>query len=233
MSLTTLSTALKAALNHASPNQLADIFRAIKLGDVLRSLPVQLNKVAMDGAAGTNPYAIAAAQTVTLPEDAKAGLILFGKACAGSGTKGPLVPQVNSDTAPGTNLYCSVSPCGDLAFYATDAWTSVDVSYLPMKYDVQEVTLPTTSSNTTVTLPPSLGAALFVMEVEGMAGGTPAKKIVVLPGQTPSAGHASMAHDGKTVLVPTADAHTSVRVKYGVAPKVDVNALLEAVSIYF
>lgn len=231
MTINVLANAFKAALNTASAGQLADMFRAMKLGDVIRSLPVQLNDAALQAAA-TNPYAIAAAQTITLPDDCKAAVVLAAVARAGTGTKGPLTIAAPGNSAPGaTNILICGS--GDLCFHAADAYTAVDVFYLPIKGDLQEQILPVTSGNTTVTLPTTLGTAHIVLEAEGTAGGTPGKKIVDIPGGTPSAGHASMSFDGKTVLFAAGDSHTTARVKYAATAAVDINALLETLSNFF
>jgi len=153
-----------AALNGANPNQLAEVLRAIALGDVVRALPIPLNGFVLDGSvaggagvAATNPYVLAAAESITLPDDAKCGWLFGAYARAGTGTKAQLtvdnnVPEKFSGSEPAAG-HVAVAPSGDLLFNHVDAWTSVDVLYMPMKYAVMELSLPVASSVLTLPLP--------------------------------------------------------------------------------
>ena len=121
--------------NHVNPNQVSDMLRALKFGDVLRALPVRLF-----GKAPSLPLnEIAAVWTLALPDDAKAASVLRAYARAGSGTLGELTVDgvMGGATAAG---HIGVTQSGDLSFAAADAWTDVDVLYVPRYEDV--VTLP-------------------------------------------------------------------------------------------
>jgi hypothetical protein len=231
MTISVNASALKAALNSASPGVLADMFRAMGLGDFVRSMPTRLRNK-NPGAVATNPYVAAAAQCLTLPDDAKALFIYRAYARVGTGTAGPLTIDSADAYTANANPAAShivVGPTGDLLMHGADAWTSIDVVYLPEKYDIKESTLPVTAGNTTWTPPASFGEVLSVLEVEAILP-TDTKLIVDPPGTAPAAGHAALDLAKATVQFHAADAVTSARVKYAVASAIDVDALLEAVS---
>ncbi len=224
------TTTLVIAMNGALPAQLADAFRAIGIGSVVRALRTQLRNKSPN-AAPANPY-VGSGQVLTLPDDAKADTIGRAYARAGTGTKGPLTIVASDSYAgdPGAHSIV-ITPTGDLEFHAADAYTSVDVAYEPMKYDIKEVTIPVLASG--VTPLPAADVAngiVFIAECEGNPGiAGDANLIVDLPGTAAAGSHASLDL-GKANLVTHAGDFTQARVKYGVASKIDVDALLEAPS---
>lgn len=227
MTISTVATALKAALNLMTPAQMADMLRSMQFGNMVRALPTYLFKQAVSIAAA-NPYIVATAQSITLPDDAKGLVILYAIGRAGAGTLGtPLIVDTTAGTAPAAG-HIKLSPTGDILLNAADAFTSIDILYVPQKYDTQEFTLPVTTN--VLTLPAPLGAAAALLEVEGLVGTAAGKKIVDMPGTAPAAGHAALNALGTTVAFQATDAITSARVKYGTIPATDINALLETVS---
>jgi len=235
MTISTNAAGGVAALNAANLNQLAEALRAMGFGSVVRSMPTQRRSVALDGAAGTNKYVVAAAQSITLPEDAKCGYLLAAYARAGTGTKGVLTidhntPEASGDAQPAAG-HIDVAGSGDLLFHAADAWTKVDFLYIPAKYDVQELTLLVASN--ALTLPTSLGDAVSLLEVESMAGTLTGKLIIDVVGTAVATGHAAFSLDKLTVNFAGADAVTSARVKFGTKPKIDLESFLETAQNYF
>lgn len=223
MSLTSSPTSLKARLDAANPNTLPSNLQTLKIGSVLAAIPTTLRKKA----AVASPYALAAELVVALPEDAKACSIFSAYARAGAGTLGPLTV-----VAPGTTPVAgqiAVAPSGDIATAAADAWTSLDVTYLPEKYDTMELTLPVVADTLVLPTPALTAGAVMLIEAESLAG-APGKKIVLAPGAVPAAGQAALALDKSTVAFAAADAVTSARVKIAIGASVDVQALLEGQS---
>jgi hypothetical protein len=220
--LTDVATSLKHALNRANPNTLASNLASIALGDVLRSLPTQLRAVAPV----LDPYGPASNTSIVLPDDAKAAVIFRAFARAGTATSVELTVEATAVSV--STGQCCVSPDGNIIFYAADAWTSVDVLYLPAHQRVIEVTLPVVSG--VVTLPVGVGVACELLEAQ-RADTSTANLIVALPAATnTTTGSAHLNLLKTTVLLDSADSATSVRLKLGVVNKVDVNALLEAAS---
>jgi hypothetical protein len=187
-------------------------------------------------APAVDPYGAGSNSSLFLPDDAKAATILKAYARAGTGTLGELTP-VAANTAP-TAGQVSVAADGNVLFYATDAWTSVDVEYQPEIQDTVEATLPCASG--VVTLPAGLinpsgataGYAVTLMEAQ-RADTSTAQLIVTKPAATnTTTGTACFDFAKAHVLLDSADGATSVRVKLGIKSAVDLNALLEAASTF-
>jgi hypothetical protein len=201
---------------------------------------------------GTGPSAGAVSPGANLlgqlPDDAKALTVLRATAIAGTSTPGSLVVdlQATNDTnfaTGGTGPaegHIGVSPSGDIVTNATDAWTAVDVTYVPDSYDVVELQLPVVAATGVCTIPaaftaPAAGASgppIFAMEIESLAGTTTGKFAVLLPSASlPGSTKQANLNAAKTeVLFKESDAVTSCRVKLALAKAVNVNALLEATA---
>jgi hypothetical protein len=224
MSLTTLATSLKNALNRAQPGSLPSMLQSILLGDVVRRQQTQLRAVAPT----LDPYGPASNTTVVLPDDAKCASIRKAYARAGTGTVGELtIEALGASLSAGQ---CAPSIDGNIIFDSADAWTSVDVLYDVQHIHVLEATLPVASG--VVTLPAGLGVACELLEVQRNDTST-ANLIVAAPAaanSTTGTAHFNLAKT--TVLLDSADSATSVRVKLGVVDPVDVNKALEAASTF-
>ncbi len=224
MAITSNPTSLKEEFNKANPNTVPSALQTLKAGSLLTALPTTLRKKA----AVTSPYAPAATLVVALPEDAKANRIFSAYARAGAGTPAALTIVANG--AVPVAGQASVAGDGDVLTAAADAWTSIDVVYLPEKYDVQEYTLPVVANVLTLPAQATAPGAVLLVEAEALTGGAVGKKIVNIPGTAPAAGNAALSAALTTVAFNAADAVTSARVKIGVGSSVDVQALLEAQS---
>lgn len=214
---------LKMELDCGVPGRVADALRMAKLGTRLRSFSTSLYRQAP---ALGNPYDGTAVPVITLPDDAKAQTI--GRVYARAGTAGTGEMTV---VAPGATLasgQVQVTPSGNIAFLAADAITDVDVDYKPLRADV--VTFVGSPASGVIALPTqitSLGA-IVIIEAEATAGGAGGKLRVLAPGSgTPATGQCRLSVNKATVLVYAADGATSVRLKLGIVPKIDENAMLE------
>lgn len=235
MTINISTSAGKASLDTAPAGQIADLLRAMSFGHFVRAMPARLVGL-VPVAATVNPYVNASAQSVPLPDDAKAAFIFRAYGRAGSGTLAALTIDTPDPTGAAANPsagHIAFSPNGDIVVNAGDAWTALDVLYMPEKYDVVELTLPVGSSNTTLVLPTSLPPVLFLMEAEGTAP-TDAKLIVDAAGTpTPGAGHAALDAGKLNVIFHGATGYTQARVKLAVAASLDLNAFLESTSNFF
>jgi len=212
---------LKEAINRAQLGTLADAFRKLGIGDILRALPTQLIGVAP---ATGNLYVGSPMHVITLPTDAKAIACLAVYARAGGGTLGPLV--ANTHTAPDAGSYF-VNPTGDIEFAVADAWTKLDLVYFPAKVDRYEMTLPVAANTATLQAAYTAKGVQLAMQIESLAGTLVSKMIVDPPGTAPATGHAALNLAKTTIAFNAADVVTSCRVLLGVGPAIDVNALLE------
>ena len=224
MSLTTLTNSFKSILNKANPVSLASMLQALLLGDVIRRTQTQLRATVP----AADPNGPASNVSIVLPDDAKCASIVRAYARSGSGTVGELtVEPLGASLSAGQ---CAPSIDGNIIFYAADAWTSVDVLYNVHHLHVVEVTLPVVSGS--VTLPTGVGVACKLLEVQ-RADTSTVNQVVTAPSATNSSTGTACFNLAKTkVLLDSADAATSVRIKVGVVDPVDVNALLESASNY-
>lgn len=217
---------LKDKLNDANLNQLADMFRALRFGDILRALPVKRYKAVPNNAPADM---IAAVDTLQLPDDAKAVRVLRAYARAGSGTLGELVVDAAPMTTATAAGHVNVTESGDVSFADADAWTFVDVEYMPEKLTVLEFTLPASAADT-FTIPTAPGIPVRLMAAESMVGGVTGKFAVIAPSDSkPGATkQASFKLVKDKILTKASDAVTTLKFKVGYAPAVDADALLEA-----
>jgi hypothetical protein len=234
MALSTNPNALKKVLNNLNSNQdLPGNLNALDFGDILRGLRTTLRAKTVLGT-GINPYVAAAAQSIALPEGAKANSVITAYARAGGGTLGPLVVDA-PDGLTAAAGHIGVSPNGDLLFAAADAWTSVDVVYEPEKADVIEIVVPVIPGTGIGLLPQSLASVkagvVSLLEAESLAGALVSKMHVVAPANgAPATTLVNLDLAKLNVRFAVADAVTSARLKLSVTCAVDVDALLEAAS---
>lgn len=227
--ITTLANSLKNALNRANLQSLTALLSTIAFGNVVRVFTTSLRGNKPVAAGASNPYVVqSGAQSLILPEDAKAMAIRYAYARTGSGTQGLLTVDATAASAPAAG-HVKISPNGDIMFAAADAWTSVDVVYEPEKQDVQEFTGLGVASNA-LTLPTAPGLAVMLLEVESLAGTHTGKFAVIAPGGSPSTLQACLSADKTQVLFASADAVTSARVKVGFVSAVDLDAALEGAA---
>lgn len=230
MSITSLATSLKQALNRAQPGSIGSMLYQLAFGDVVRSMKTFLRGKTPLAAGTANPYVVqTGANSLALPEDAKALTILAAYARAGTGTKGPLTIDADNSTAPAAG-HVKISPNGDILLNSTDAFTSVDVTYEPDKGDVVELVLPVVTG--VLTLPTQLGLAVRLLEAESLVGTHTGKFAVTVNADTNAVTLTAHLNLAKTTVVfdNADDAVTSARVKYLVASAKDTDALLEAAS---
>lgn len=239
MSLTQQANANKLLLDQANPSALATLLQRAKLGTILRALPVRL----WQAKPVANPYDLATNQAFVLPDDCKAASIVAAYGRVGGVTAGPLTIAAYSASAPHPATgEISVSPNGNVVLLAADAWTQVDVLYIPEKLDVVELTVPVVTNAIDLTKIPQVVATIngsanqslvhLLMEAE-ITVGTVTGKCIIDP---PEASVATSQHAGlnlakSSVQFKASDAATTARVKLGFTPAFDLNAFLEAVGV--
>lgn len=224
MTINENANSLKNVLNMANPNQLADIFRQLGLGDILRSETTTLRKKAPVASS----YQLNTLQAFVLPDDAKARVISRAYARAGGVTLGELAVQTYGTTP--TTGQIAVAPNGDIVVLASDAWTSVDIVYAPEKCDPVEIVVPVASNVATLPAQVTTPGVVMLCEAEVLAGTSLGAKIVLVPGSSPSAGQCRLNLAKTQVAFNSGDAVTSVRLKLQVCSAIDVDALLTAQS---
>lgn len=212
---------LKMELDVAQPNRLPDALRMAKIGTRLRSYVTRIYRVAP----AVSSYVLATLWSVPLPEDAKASTISRAYARAGTAGTGEMT-VVAANVTPATGQI-AVAPNGDIVTLAADAITDLDIEYTPLRADV--VTIIGTPASGSIAIPTSITqyGALVLMEAETLAGGAGGKLKVIAPGAAAPATTQARLNVAKTaVLVLAGDGATSVRLKLGIVPKVDENAML-------
>jgi len=168
----------------------------------------------------------ASSNTIVLPENAKAAVILRCYATAGT-TTGYLTP---TDLATPTTGLVGISATGNILFASADAVTAAEVLYLTHEGVVWEDTIAVSSNSGTL-----LGAreAFLLLSATQLAGTRTGTTTVVARAATPSTGQAALGVTGKTVAFASADAVTSALVKYVSLPAIPAcSALLTADKNY-
>jgi len=219
-----MSETNQQALNRADLNALADLLRKLGFGDILASLPTALRRstATADVYSGASP-AIDAQQ-------APARTILGAYARSGAGAVGPLSVVATVPPAAGE---ISIAPNGSIITAAADAWTSVDVAFIPDKGDVLEV-IGNVVANV-LTLPQNAlnAGPVRLLEAEALVGTSTGKKFCAAIGAAPAAGEAALNTALTQVAFNGGDAVTSARVKLLVCSEKDVSALLAAINTSF
>ncbi len=224
--MTVLEQSLKNRLNEGSNNEFPEMFRRVKLGNVMRAMNTHLwSKVPSAGGAAN--YQLATLQRIALPDDAKAESIVTAfsrSATAGSGRLVVALP----DVTPGSGEI-AVAPNGDLVVLAADAHLLVDVVYTPRKYDLLRVKLPVAVGLLTI---PARFQALALLEAKITAGTTLGNSIILKPAAgLPATTKAQLNIAKSQVQFNNAtDAPTEAEVLLAIVPDTDVDALLTAVS---
>lgn len=233
--------ALKNAIDNAKPETISDAFRTIALGDVLRD---QIPQVLRKQQPAADPSQLASVQSLgTVAKGAPAAIIMRARSWAGTATPQELAPQAYG-TAPAAGQI-AVAPNGDIVVNAADAWTDMDVTYIPERGDI--VTLPPLPVVAGVlTLPSNVlrsdGSRTVLLLVNATAtaigaGGISGAKAVVVPAGTqaapvlPATTQASLSIDGLTVEFNSAtDKVTQAQVTLLVVSAADLDTLLEQSS---
>lgn len=215
-----MSETKKESFNRADPNVLADMFRAFKLGNMIRALPTYLRK----STTALSSSVLATARVVSSQvQEAPAAQIMSAYARAGAGTPGALTVVATVPPAAGQ---ISISPNGAIITATADAWTDLDVAYTPDKGDIVSMTLPVAAN--TLTLPASVTAlgAVTLLSCTATAGTVTGAKIVIAAGSAPAATQSAFNAAKTTVLFNAADAVTQATVVLLVGSSVDVSELL-------
>jgi hypothetical protein len=220
-----MSETIKQSLNRADLNTLADQLRTLAFGDIVASLPTTLRT----SATATSTGNLAGARVVSEQDaDTPAAAVLYASARAGAGTPGVL-SVVAYGTLPVAGQI-AVAPNGRVVTAAADAWTDLDVVFVPEKGDIVEVTGTVTAN--VLTLPTNVTSvgACTLLSATAVTGGSVGAKIVDLPGAAAAAGEAALNAAKTTVVFAGADAVTSATVRLLVSSTVDVAALLASTS---
>lgn len=232
-----MAETIQQALNRADPNTIADMFRSLKIGDILRAQNVAIHQspTAVDptGAvlAATGRITPAQAENARAGIDsATSGTIIAAWGRVGAGAPGPLLPAAFPPAAG----QISVGPNGSIVTNPADAWTSMDVTYLVDPGDVVEVEGDVVPATGIMSLPISItgrGVKVLISAVALTGGAVGNKEVTINP--APAAGLASENPAKNAVLFAVADLVTKARVRLLIANAVDVNASLGSIDFVF
>lgn len=222
-----MAETIQQALNRADPNTIADLFRSLKIGDVIRALPTTIRRRTT---AASTSIAAAAFAVSGQAEEARANAIQSAYARAGAGAPGPLTVVAYPPAAPGD---VAIAPNGAVVTLAADAWTDVDVSYTVEKGDVVEVTANVTANVLTLPTNVTNPGVVTLIEAEALTGGSTGFKPIIAPGAAPAAGEANLDAPKALVQFDPADAVTKARVRLLINSSVDVSASLAGLDFVF
>lgn len=221
-----MTDTIKQSLDRANPNTLADILRALKFGNVMRWQPTA---VARSSSAASASVAAAAFTLSDQAEDARAVAVLGAYARAGAGALGALAVAAFPPAAGRV----AVAPNGSIALNAVDAYTDLDVHYVPAQGEVVELDGNVTANVFTLPVNVTTPGVILAIEVEALTGGATGQKVVLIPGAgAPAAGECRLNLAKTTVTFAVADAVTTARARLLVVPSVDVNELLGSDSAF-
>lgn len=196
-----MSRSARTILNEANPNKYPAGGQAVRAGDQLGVLP------------RTQSGVMAVANTVVLPETAKAARVLDAYSRAGAVT-GRFTPVV--DPTPLT-AQAGINANGDIVFLPADAVTDSEVQYAPVEGPVIEDLIDVAANVGTLL---QGRAASIILEVESLVGGATGVFTAVDRGTTPVAGEAAIQDVPTAIEFAAADAVTRARVRYIAQPGV-------------
>lgn len=198
------------ALNKADPNNLPDLLRYMRVGDLLSGHLTQFRDKQVP-AAKTNE--LATLHGLGLPYKSRATSILRAYGRTGTAGTGELAVQAFGATP--TSGQIAVSPSGDIVTLAADALTDVWVVYTPMPGEVIELpALPAPAGVLTLPTWVSDRGPIYLLEAEATAATNTGRKIVLANATTNTATtKAALSVDGTKVYFNTAtDVVTEARV---------------------
>ena len=222
----------KDTLNDANPTSLGSALQQVRLGDIIRSLPLKRYKLVPTAASAT---VIATTDTIILPDDAKCEKLLKVYVRTGSNSvTGALLCDEGAQTTTITTGHAARTEAGDIAFFATDALTLVDIYYMPAKMDVVTLDLPVVAGTGICALPTwvtAKGVHMVMGAVITAATNKGTCAVITPSASVPTTTLNVNLNVPKTqVQFRIADAVTRATVKLGLIPATDLDALLQADS---
>lgn len=218
---------LKDHLQQANPSDLPALLQKLGVGQLVSTVSRFIYRAAVNQAPVDQ---IASVHTIKLPDDAKCGTILLAYALAGTGTLGPLTIDAGPMTTATAAGHVNYSNSGDLTFASADAWTKVDITYMPRRLDVVTLTLPVVATTGVCAIPAAISGRIVLLEEATAVSGTVTGACAVIAGSdaVPVTTKQANLNLAKTqVQFKIADAVTSATVKLGLVPLIDQHALLE------
>lgn len=225
-----MSEPLRQHLDYANPSTLADSLRALGLGGMLRALPTMLRRKLPAADASQ----LATVQSIGLAADGRAASILraYALSTSAAGTLGELAVQAYGTTPADAQI--AVAPNGDIVVLAASAYTSIDVQYMPEKYDlVSLIGLPVVPGTGVCALPASVTTpgVSFIVKATAQAGtSTGVKRVFVPAAGAPAAGQVRLDVAKVNAQFAVADAVSLCDLQLAVSCAIDVDAVLEAPS---
>lgn len=232
---------VRAAFDRMNPNQQADLLRRIGFGSLLQGQLPQTRRMVVPTAALSNlsSYNLPTVSgahflSIPLPSTGKARSIIHAYARTSTNSVyGKLtVADYASGSHPATGEI-SVAPNGDILLFATDAVTSLDIEYLPLRADVRTVVFPVVTG--IVTLPASITTPGVVLLAKAtvLAGTTLGEKSIVkyvdISNTLPATLTACLNHDKTKVLFNNAtDAVARAELVLLMVAREDLCTVLEA-----
>lgn len=188
-------TTVRDSINRGNLNNIADLIRVFKGGNILSGLRRTIR--AQSG--------VAVADTIVLPNLLKASRIVDGYARAGTAAAGVLLVDPIIPAAAGGRVGRFAN--GDISLFAGDDYTSVDVEYEPYT-NVDEVVLTGFPVAVNVlTLPDMATPAVLLCAVTGYnAAGVAIPMTILVPGAGPAATECQLSANLATILFNAGDA---------------------------
>lgn len=209
-----MTRALLTVLDETNPNKLADAMKELPVGRAFNLAPKFYR-----GAVASN--------VLVLPAGAKAIGIIYALATAGTTAGYQDILPTSATLATGQ---CKVDAKGDIVFFATDAVTAAEVSYVTVEGDLVTRDI-TVVPGTGIGVLPDTGIVL--LSATSLTGTLVAAMTVLSRTATaPATGNARLDLNGTQVRFAVADAVTTARVTYLKVPTRTVDAALRAQVAY-
>lgn len=222
---------LKDATNLASYQSLADIFRLLAIGDILRkNIKTDLRRQAP----AADLSQLSTLWSFPLDQQAPAATVVRAYCRAGT-TTGEYTPVAYGATP--TSGQIAVAPNGSIVVLASDAPTDIDVEYLPTGGDYVFLSGLAVNPSTGVCALPTLATtpgvtlAWYVNATVGTTVGQ--KNILVAAAGAPSTGKARLDVAKANLQFATADAVTKADVALYLCSAASVDALLRSTNSTF
>jgi hypothetical protein len=194
-----MARALKDAGNEGNVNKVGDFAKSAKMGDALLCGSITISSAVT-------------ANTIVLPEGAKAYSIIRAYASAGTVT-GHFTSAV-FPVAPATTQV-GISATGDILFFATDAVTRAEVEYVGVEGNIISATAIISAGLAPI---PSGSRARLLLSASA-AGAT---RVVLHRGVAPAVTDASIAVVGTSITFNVADNGKAATFRYVEMPAVSI-----------
>jgi len=240
-----MADSLRQSLNAANPQTMADLLRALGLGDLVRQSMVQQMRGAAPAASSSQlatvqqlglditgaPTSANGSPTVNAPsQGAGCRAVSILQAYSRAGANAGQLTVVANSTTPATGQV-AVAPNGDIVVLAADGHTVIDVDFMAMRGDYVQLTGLTVASNKAL-LPAwtQTQGVLLLISATATAGTNTGSFVVLKAASAPSNKQAALDVTKSNLVFAAGDAVTQASCELLLCSSKNIDSLLRSAS---